>query len=298
MSIKLTLESIEKVVGKELIEDINKSEIGLHKLNTNTVLDPQEIQIALQIVPRYVLSYLYHQLKWLQPNDTFKLELPFVCGCVLQGQKHSSDNYSAQVIKDAKVVAHISYRSLPGVGLILMSALELYDTSMIEQISPAVPEVKEEVSHIEKLQDLIDERLALQGLIANVVDKRISERDAIKEMIRERINKELLTPHVEPQHQPESPMKSKLKEFLENKEKKRQEYLQKDIELGKSEICCPDCQSTLYDGKNINLCICYGDSFGSEIKVTKNDKNEIKLKFPKGLDADNIQMLLDSLKKR
>lgn len=85
---------------------------------------------------------------------------------------------------------------------------------------------------------------------------------------------------------------NKLKQYLEKK-KKRQEEAQ--IEKRET-ISCPDCGSDLYEGGNkMDLCICYGNDWGKKIKIIKNESN-IKMKFPKTMDTENIEMLLKTLK--
>jgi hypothetical protein len=84
----------------------------------------------------------------------------------------------------------------------------------------------------------------------------------------------------------------KLKQYLE-RTRQRQEEAQ--IEKRES-IHCPDCGSDLYDGgKNLTLCICYGQDWNKDIKIQKSENN-IRMKFPKSMDAENIEMLLKTLK--
>jgi ribosomal protein L37AE/L43A len=103
------------------------------------------------------------------------------------------------------------------------------------------------------------------------------------------------------QNKEEEPMeldkKGKLKEFLDSKEKKRQE----EFELDKSEdLSCPDCRSTIYksENKNIKLCVCYGPHMHKEIKIKKGENGRVSLKFPKSFDIENVEMLLDTLKRK
>jgi hypothetical protein len=292
---------IKKLLGNDIFKRLEKSEIsgGILKLNTNTATSPEEIKTALQIVPRSILTYLFMNLKHRQVGDVIDLELPFA-NASLHANKLSPDNYSGEVIKDGKKLAEFKYRSLPGVGLILMSSLELYDVNQLD-------EIKSTDYHSEnalKLQDIIDERIKMYDLVQSVVDRKLMEKDALKEMIRQRLTQELFSRSVvvsEPvsnTHEDE-PMqedkKNKLKKFLEEREKKQQETLV----LDKKEICCPDCGHILYKGEDrLNLCICYGEHAFKNIRITKNDGGSVSIKFPKKFDIENISMLLDALKGR
>lgn len=289
---------ITSILGDDIFEALKKSEIsgGLYKPDTNTALDPSEIKIALEIVPRTILSFLMAHLKHKMVGEVCKVDLPFAPGAILECHKLGPDNYSGEIIKEGKKHATFKHRSLPGIGLIILTTFELYDLSQIDE-----RKASEDNSKVEKLQEIIDGRLELHRLIKDVVDKRISERAAIDMLIRERLNNHILSAQGSDKESEEEevPMdkKSKLKEFLESREKKRQE----PVEMDKSEIHCPDCGSTLFKNesdKKIKLCICYGENMNKEIKFTKAEGGKVKLKFPKTFDIENIEMLLDALKKR
>jgi hypothetical protein len=85
----------------------------------------------------------------------------------------------------------------------------------------------------------------------------------------------------------------KLEKFL-NKSKQEQK---KEAQIKKTEgISCPDCGFSLYEGgKSLVLCICYGEDWNKNIKIKKAE-NTIKMQFPKNIDPENIEMLLNTLK--
>jgi len=160
--------------------------------------------------------------------------------------------------------------------------------------------------------------MRLHCLIKDVVDHRISERDAIKQLIAEKISEQFneIEESEDEEYEEEDDFslemsddeteesgegimdnltkKSKLKEFLESREKKRTEK----VHLDKSEkIDCPDCNTDLYKGENhIKLCLCYGEHFNKEIKVKKTEDGRYKFNFPKSFDTDNVEMLLEAIK--
>lgn len=290
---------LTSILGEDIFQELEKSEIsgGLYKQNTRTALDPNELRIALEIVPRTILSFLMSCLKSKQIGELCDIELPFTPGARLQCHKLGPDNYSGEIIKDGEKKVEFKHRSIPGIGLQILTTFELYDLSQLDKKDIAQPEEDK----IDKLQCIIDERLKLHSLIKDVVDKRLSERQAIDLMIKEKLHNHIESVQ-EREEQPEikeEPVskKSKLKEFLESREKKRQE----PVEMDKGEINCPDCGTNLFKSENknkIKLCICYGDSMNKEIKFTKNEDGKVKLKFPKSFDIEDVEMLLDAIKKQ
>ena len=87
--------------------------------------------------------------------------------------------------------------------------------------------------------------------------------------------------------------KQRLAQFLVDRKKRKEEA---EIEK-KEEIDCPDCGGELYKNgdSHIRLCLCYGQDRNTRIKIEKKEKT-IKLKFPKSLDKENIELLLETLK--
>ena len=295
---KNEVDTVKSILGEDIFDALEKAEIGsgIFKENTKTATDVGDIKVALQIVPRAVLGWLFSNLKWREEGENIDLELPFANGRIM-ATKLSPDNYSGEIIQEGKRIARFKYRSLPAIGLILMSTFELYDMSQLDEIKKDKAPEPEHETKLDKLQDIIDERLKLQSLICSVVDKRLSEREAIKEMIQSRLNQSIVVASSRPEEE-EEPMednkKSKLREFLENREKKAKE----PVELDKSEIKCPDCQSTLHksEDKHIKLCVCYGEFMAKDIKIQKSQDGMVKLKFPKKFGIDNIEMLKSALK--
>lgn len=300
----------KSILGEDIFEHLEKME--MFKPDTNSTLDPNEIKVALQIVPRAVLGFLIANLKGLNVGGNVDLPLPFA-DAILHVNKISQDVYTGDVVQSGKRITEFQYRSLPGIGLILMSTFELYDVSDLDNLRDDKQE-----SNIDKIQDIIDERLKLNALVRSVVDQRISERDAIQQLINERLSEECEYEDEdedeeyedEPLHSDEedsveilddseedvmdsSTKKSKLKEFLDSREKKRQEK----VELDKSEIDCPNCKSNLYKGEgDFKLCICYGQYYNKEIKIKKSEDGRFSFNFPKSFDTDNVEMLLEAIK--
>jgi len=311
------VQTAKLLLGEDIFEVLQKSDTGIFKPSTNTTLDPNEIKIALQIVPRAVLSLLVAHLKPLNIGGNIEIRLPFA-DALLHVNKISNDVYSGDISGNGQRITEFKYRSLPGIGLILLSTFELYNIADLDQ---AQQEKTNNQDQIVKLQAIIDERMRLNSLIRNVVDQRITERDAIQQLINERLANHFSCDHEEYEEEDDEESesiysnqneeiavvdgsgenimdshgkKSKLREFLESREKKKEEK----IELGKSEhIICPDCQTNIYkDEKFFKLCVCYGQFYNKEIKIKKTEDGKFKFNFPKSFDIDNIDMLLSAIK--
>jgi hypothetical protein len=84
-----------------------------------------------------------------------------------------------------------------------------------------------------------------------------------------------------------------LKKFLDRK-KKPKEY---HVEMTKSEtVDCQDCGQTIFGSGGFSGCICYGQDQHRKIWIKKSD-DVIQLRFSRGWDEDNIEQLLETLRK-
>ena len=282
----------KKILGDDIFEEIQKFEI--YKPTTNTSLDPREIEIAMQVVPRSILSYVIKNVEGMENGGIKKLDIPFCEGSDWTINKHGPDDYSGQIRKFNKVVYDFKYRSIPGMAMLLMTSLELYDLKDLKEIG----ENKESLD-IDKIQSIIDDRLKIYELINSVVSSKISVREAREDFINEKLNR--LLAYTEEQKRVESEKEDKkqlkLKRFLEAKQKQEapKEF---EINFEKSEkAVCSDCGSKLFDTDGWKSgCICSGDDRKKKVWLKKTE-NGVKLKFSKGWDEENIQMLLQSIKK-
>ncbi len=294
---KKDIDIIESILGDDFLDELAKSEVGaIINTRSQTGVAPEEIKIALQIVPRAILSYLFAHLKWRVEGEPFELELPFAPGAKMMAEKKGPDSYTGEIIQDGARITHFKNRALPSVGLILLSTFELYDMALLDEIKEQAPR-EDETEKIDKLQDMIDQKLMMNRLIQDVVDRRISEREAIDKVIKDRLHDHIMASSESKEEESmEQAKKSRLREFLESREQRREE----PVELDKGEVSCPDCDTVLHknEEKAIKLCICYGQFHNKEIKFEKSDNGKINLKFPKSFDIDNIEMLLDALKNK
>lgn len=276
------INTLKKLFGEGGLKKLEKAEI--FKPQTGTATDLKDIQIGLQIVPRYVLSFLF-QFKELEDGGSKERFIPWEPKSSILINRLGPDIYSGYIVRDGKKVVNFEYRSLPAVGIIVMSTFELYDTAMLREIKTDSIYVENDnrAEKESKIQEIIDERLRIHSLINEVVEQKISRYNAINQLIAEKalIAEEKYEPKKE---EKEMGKKLKLKEYLEKK----------NNEL--KSIKCPDCDTEIYKSEDdyVKCCICYGEFKDKNIKVMKG-QNGVKLHFPKNFEEENILMLIEAL---
>ena len=295
---------VKSMLGDDIFEDFKKNEV--FKYNSNITTNINEMKIGLQIVPRTIMSFLLQVLPGIEKGQSKEIPLPFKEGTYLHVEKKDRDVYSGYIYCDGKKETTFKFMSIPGVGLTLMSTFELYDLDKLD----SAKKYESDNFNVDKLQGLIDQKLSLYNMVCQVIDNKISQRDAIDSLIKERIAQALYTKSLSENKEESLELRedemehkktykpTKLKGFLDKKKKER-EQKKDDVEIQKSEnITCPNCASTLYDGGNkMTLCICYGESWNQDIKITKSE-SKVKLKFPKNIDKENVEMLLQVIRNK
>lgn len=299
---------IKNFLGESFFEDLKKSN-ELFKLGTQTALDPEEIRIGLKIVPRAVMSFLIAELVPMAVGDQKVVKLPFGVEAVLNVNKGDTDSYSGSVVSDNKPVYDYRNRSIPGIGIILLSTFELYNLGELEK------ETKYEPAAEVAVQKLIDERMALHSLVTQVVEEKITQREAIQKLMMAKLTEALeaekkIVHPVAPVHihaltpidvQPKdivkketSPRKgSPLKEFIARKKPK--EFA---IKMNKCEtVDCPDCGKTIFGEGFFAGCVCLGENMNSQIWIKKAEDG-VKIRFSRQWDVENIEMLLQILRRK
>lgn len=287
---------IKSMLGKDFFEVLEKSDV--YKMKNRNATSIGEVSTGLKIVPRTVMSFLIQSLSHLQIDENRNLELPFAIDCYMQVTKKDQDTFQGYIYSKGKKITEFKNRSIPGIGLVLMTMFELYD---IEDLKESRKK-EEETFNVSKLQQVIDDRLMLHSLISKVVDQKLAHRDAVEILVKEKIAQALAAAkaeeakkvEVDEEEEQEEKKSEKLKNFLM---KQKQKEVQREVHIEKREsINCPDCGSGLYEGgKNLKLCICYGEDWNKNIKIQKSEYN-MKMKFPKSIDKENIEMLLNTLK--
>lgn len=344
---------LAKTLGEDFYESLSKTE--LWKPGTRTVIDPQEIRIALKIVPRVVLSLLQHELIPMQLGETKELDLHFAPNALVRVTKHERDVYSGEIEQDNKRIVDFKHRSLPGVGLVIMSTFELYD---MNELKGDHKDLRGDAD--QKVQKMIDERLAMHRLVEEVVEGKLRQRDAVNTLLLAKLTEALESQKktaedianmteimakdpaskkeeylrgmanglavansahtgeepkfIDPPKSPgdegctedfslrvneklnksAKPKGSPLKAFLENR-KKPKEFV---VHMAKGEqVDCPDCGKNIFDGKLYAGCICLGDDMDRKVFLKKTEDG-IKIRFARGWDPENIEMVLEVLRKK
>lgn len=319
---------LNRILDEEFLGTLAKS-ADLYKIGSNSVLDPQEIRIGLKVVPRAVMSMLISELAPMEINSHKDIKLPFGKNAYIHVNKNAADDYTGSIYDDNKLVYDYQNRSIPGLGIILLSTFELYDLEDLNKspkISNPVPP-SEDVDR--KIQKLIDERMELHSLVGKVVENKMAEREAIHRLMMAKLNEAL---HKQTMSEPayratrsnisaptvpiskpinieasdiakkEAPIRkgSPLKEFKASVDRKKNKPKTYSVEILKSEtVSCNDCGQDIFNGKSgYSGCICFGENANSKISLKKTEKDGILISFSRGWTAENIEMLLETLRKK
>lgn len=318
---------LKKTLG-ENFEVLFKTEI--FKQGTRSVVDTEDIEHGLKLVPRTVMAFLIRELVPMAVGEHKEIVFPAKANVIIKVTKTERDCVSGEVIEDNKKIYDFINRTIPGLGLVLLSSLELYDIEDLKQ------EPKEDEAYL-KVQKLIDERLTLHELVNKVVDQKIAQKDAIKELMlaklthklhetkEELVNQKNKIAELNVIHRESTPMddeyfrgmangfevvdsivndrepsyidkvkkESPLKSFLNNRKNKKPQF---NIRLTKSEhVDCPDCGGKIFNGTGVSACICFGDS--GKVYLKKSETG-YTISFGRGWDPENIQMLLEVLRSK
>lgn len=304
---------LKSILDDEFLETLAKS-ANLYKIGSNSILDPEEIRIGLKVVPRAVMSMLISELAPMTINSHKDIRLPFGKHAYVSCNKNAADDFTGSVYDDNKLVYSFQNRSIPGLGIILLSTFELYNMEELNKLTRSLENVDEKQDLDKKVQKLIDERMELHSLVNRVVEDKMAQREAIHKLMMDKLNHLLQTPIVSPPSvapmmetkpievkpsdivKKEIPAKKELplKKFLERK-KKPKEY---NVEIAKSEvISCNECGHTIFGEGSFSCCLCYGQDQNKKIWIKKSE-NGIQIKFSKSWDAENIEMLLETLRRK
>ncbi len=291
---------LNKTLGSDFLESLgstlSKSEV--YKQGSRTVTDTDDLFQGLQIVPRALLALLVRELSPMQIGDTKEIRIPGKKDTVVITTKHERDSYSGQVLQNNVKINDFMHRSLPGLGLVLLTMLELYSMDELEKEPTVSPDKQAEINCI------IDERLNLHSLVNKVVDGKMQQKDAIQQLLMAKLTEEFAKekaaqPKEEPKHTAVIVLKPKksrpLSDFVENRKKKlgKKEHF---VQMQKSEeVSCPDCSQTIFNDSGFSACICYGNV--GKVYLKKSEDG-VKLSFSKSWDKDNIEMLLEVLRRK
>ena len=337
-------QSLNSILDDEFVTELAKS-ADLYKIGSNSVLDPAEIRIGLKVVPRAVMSMLISELSIMEINSSKQIQLPFGRNAWISVNKNAADDYTGSVYDNNKLVYDFKNRSIPGLGIILLSTFELYN---LEELSKPQHEPAPDADR--QIQKLIDERMELHSLVAKVVENKLAEREAIHRLMMSKLTEALQEKRkisdqisevtqiatdprntateygrgmangllvadsvandkydpkfIEPPKtldiKPSDVIKKEpskkelpLKKFLDRKKPK--EY---HVEIAKSEtVDCESCGQTIFGPNLFSCCICYGEDQHKKIWIKKSE-NGIIVKFSKSWNPENIEILLECLRRK
>lgn len=295
---KKAYEYLKNVLGDDFLETLEKTE--LYKPRTNTTVDPEEFHLALRVVPKTVMKFLAKELIPMKIGDTKSINLLVGNSAILEVKKIEKDLYSGEFIEENKKVAEFYSRTLPGIGLYMLTTFELYDILHNEMDNASNP--NKDID--EKISKMIDEKLALRDVVQKEVSvqvgKIVSQMDNKKDKV-EVTKEESIEVSVAPDIV-DVPMEIKAKgspivNYLKNrkKKKKKKEYF---VEIAKHEkVHCPYCRNEIFNNSGFSGCICFGDNRDSKVYLAKSE-NGVKISFGAKWDYENIEMLLKLLWRR
>jgi hypothetical protein len=197
---------LEKALGKDFFESLSKSEIW--KPGTKSVNDLEDMKIGLQIVPRTTISLLIRELGPMKVGDNKRISILLGGSngdATINVTKHERDVYSGDIEQAGNKLTEFKFRSLPGIGLVIMSTFELYNMENLinapqyqvptppptstMQSGAIDPHAALDAGH--QVQRMIDERIALHELIGQVVEKKMAQKDAIVQLMLTKLSDEL-----------------------------------------------------------------------------------------------------------
>jgi regulator of replication initiation timing len=291
---------LKKTLGDDFLEslgtDLSKSEI--YKPGSRTITDTNDLYQGLKIVPRVLLNLLIRELSPMQIGDTKEIKIPMAEDAMIRTTKHERDSFSGEVLQRNVKLVDFLHRSIPGLGLVLLSILELYNIEDLDKESPIDNDQEA------RIQRLVDERLQMHSLVNQVVDGKLLQRDAVQQLLMSRLN-EMSQEHsqIKKEHQeikeenkptivilePKKKVRP-LHNFVENRKNKKEHF----IKMEKSEtVSCSDCGQDIFSEGVYSGCICFGES--KKLRVKKSEDGYV-IRFGRDWDIENIEMLLEVLR--
>lgn len=253
---------LAKALGEETLERLVKAD--LYKIKTDTVAGLDEIFYGMKIVPNTIMSMLRKELHPMKDGESKKIKLPVDPIAVLSVTKFAADVYSGEITEDGRIIATFKYRTIPGLGLVIMSTFELYDVSDLSKPSGLDPEKEK------KIQKEIE--------------------DAIRKKPDQEKNDKV------PLHG-ENVHAIPLKDFLDKKDKVKKSY--QVINLSKSStVDCPDCGQQLIGNGVWSSCVCLGQDRNKKVYLKKSEDGNLKVSFSRGWDKENISLVIEALRGR
>jgi len=260
----------------DFVSDLKKTEA--FKPEKETKSDAEEHRVAMQVVPRVILSWLVSNLKEMKDGDSKEFKIPMTKNGKLKVMKNGGDDYSGDLHEGEKKKTEFRNRTLPSLGLVIMSVFEIYEIA---------EEKNKEEFDSSKIVEKVIEKLEIRKLVEEVVEKKISEKDAIKEIVKMKMLS-LVNEPVDPREE----SKNKLKELIE----KQGNIIELKIEKSEKAYC-PSCGSNLVSDKGFRGCLCLGEDRMNAVSMKKTEEG-VSLNLGKGWDPQIKALLVKNLKNK
>jgi hypothetical protein len=128
-----SVELIKSMLGDDFFDEMKKS-ADVYKMSQQNATNIDEMSIGLKIVPRVVMSFLTSSLSHLEKDDNKDLELPFAPESYMHVVKKDRDVFSGYFYSKGKKINEFTNRSIPGIGLVIMTTFELYNTEDLRDV--------------------------------------------------------------------------------------------------------------------------------------------------------------------
>jgi len=305
------------ILGADFVEKLQKnSDVTLLKPASGLHIDANEIAIALNVVPRSVLGFLAANMRSMRIGDSKTIKLEPLIGInaaghlsgsgapsehVLRLTKLDNDMYNGEIEGSGKILTTFRGKPLPGVGLVVMSTYEMYDGHAAEpakQIAEQPPKEAAAVQHMINQEMVIKAGIISELTLQEILKLRIQTEMALSSLRAEIVSMAAHRLEISQAPTETTETESKLKRFLENREIKKKEANTFNIILAKGDSAtCPDCRQNVLQDGTFNGCVCFGEDRNRKIFLKKTESG-VQIKFAKGWDPENMEMLLEILKRR
>jgi hypothetical protein len=312
-------------MGKKIIKNIiNKAEFV--KPGVKAAEDPLDLLVAHKVANKHIKKLLVNQLTNMEIGENKDISGDmFLLLSVedldpdnrnqynLHISKVAKDTYNGYLTHKGQNKFNFNYRSILGLSLLLSSFFENYDYNFTDNnvnVENYLHDLNRNVDQVKILLENNRQNVPnydinnLSSMVELVVTQKLAEKEALNILMENKIQN-----FIKPLVDEIENMKNKnitenaieisdIKPESENdklsKKNKLREYVYKKNEV---KINCPDCRELLTKkSETITLCICYGQDQHKDIKFTKSEDGNFKIKNIKKIDPENMAMLLDAIR--
>jgi hypothetical protein len=288
-------ELASSMLGADFLERLQKnSDIIVNKPAAGYKIDAGEIFQALNVVPRTVLAWLHQTIGPMKTGDNKSTGMvPIVPQqATLHIQKIDRDLYNGHIEAEGREITRFKNKTLPGIGFVIMSTFEMYSEGDLQKLPEQAPKEASAVQYM-----ISEHLLSRQGSERQAALSEAMLQEIMKLRLQTEISLQALRAEIRAIADKPQDSDLKLRRFLDNRiEKKEQNTF--NVILAKGEVAeCPDCGQKVYESSKFTPCICFGDDRDRKIFIKKSEEGT-QIKFAKGWDPENMEMLLEILKRR